>query len=60
MNNKEEIKDKIIDILTMENRPVSISEIAKLLKEKGIERSQPLIKKYLEELKRGKKVLEEK
>lgn len=58
---KEQIKEKILDILVYENRTISIRELSKLLKKKyKISRSPPTIKKYVEELsKEGKLIYED-
>ena len=51
MENKETIKNRILRIFDIENRSINIREITIILKERfEITRSQPVIKKYLEEL----------
>lgn len=48
---KEQIKEKILDILNYENRTLNIRELSELLKKRyKISRSPPIIKKYVEEL----------
>ena len=50
------IKKKIVEIFYVENRSMNIREITNILKERfKITRSQPMIRKYLDELiKEGK------
>lgn len=51
MENKEIIKKRIIRIFDVENRSINIREITTILKDRfKITKSQPVIKKYLEEL----------
>lgn len=59
--NKEQIKEKILDILTYENRTLNIKELSELLRKRyKISRSPPIIKKYVEELsKEGKLIYED-
>jgi len=59
--NKEQIKEKILDILSYENRTLNIKELSELLRKKyKISRSPPIIKKYVEELsKEGKLIYED-
>ena len=58
--NKEPIKDKIVELLAKENRPLSIRTISGALIVEGIKVSQPLVLKYLKELEKEKKIVEEK
>ena len=57
---KDEIKEKILEIIDIENRSLNIRELTNILSRKyGIIKSPPIIKKYLEELvKEGKLVTE--
>ena len=51
MEEKQVIKEKIMKLFDIENRSINIREITNLLKQDfQIERSQPSIKNYLEEL----------
>ncbi len=51
MEEKQVIKEKIMKLFDIENRSMNIREITNLLKQDfQIERSQPSIKNYLEEL----------
>jgi len=56
MENKETIKEKLLEIIEYENRTLNIKELSELLKEKyKISRSPPMIKRYIKELaKEGK------
>jgi len=48
---KEEIKEKILEVIDMENRNLSIRELTLILRRKyKIMRSEPIIKAYLQEL----------
>ena len=48
---KQRIKEKILYIINIENRSLSIREITNILRNKfKLTRSQPMIKKYLDEL----------
>jgi len=48
---KKEVKNKIVEIFEIENRPINIREITTILKERfKITRSQPVIRNYLDEL----------
>ena len=56
MENKETIKEKLLEIIEYENRTLNIKELSELLKKKyKISRSPPMIKIYVKELsKEGK------
>lgn len=58
--NKENIKNKIVEVLAKENRPMSIRTISGALVVEGIKISQPVVVKYLKELEKEKKIVEEK
>jgi hypothetical protein len=58
--NKEPIKKKITEILTEENRPMSIRALSGALFIKGIDASQAIVLESLKELEKEKKVVEEK
>jgi len=59
-SNKENIKDKILEIFDLENRPINIRELTKILKEKyEIIKSEPLVKRYLDELVKEKRLSSE-
>jgi len=58
---KKEIKKKIIKIFDVENRPMNIREITNNLKSRfKIIRSQPIIRKYLDELVEERELLKPK
>ena len=58
--NKEEIKERILEIIDRENRKLNIREMTNILKkEYNIIKSPQIIKNYLEELvKEGKLITE--
>lgn len=58
---KEEIKEKLLEIVAYENRTLNVKELSELLKKKyKISRSPPMIKMYIKELsKEGKIIYEE-
>ena len=54
---KEDAKKAILVIFEIENKPMNIREITNILKEKfKVIRSQPVIRKYLDELTKEKKL----
>lgn len=58
---KKEIKKKIIKIFDVENRPMNIREITNKLKSRfKVIRSQPIIRKYLDELVEERELLKPK
>lgn len=58
---KKEIKKKIIKIFDVENRPMNIREITNNLKSRfKVIRSQPIIRKYLDELVEERELLKPK
>jgi arginine repressor len=58
-NKKEEIKEKIVEILKEENRGMSIREVKLALDDFDMSASGAIVSKYLRELKEEKKIVEE-
>ena len=58
--NKQKIKEKMLEIIDVENRHVSIRELTRILRRKyKIMRSEPIIKRYLQELVEEGEIYEE-
>ena len=54
---KREVKEKLLEIFDIENRSLNIREVTNILKEEfEIIRSQPVVRNYLEELIKEKKL----
>ncbi len=54
---KRDVKNKILEIFEIENRPINIRELTNILrKDFKIVRSQPVIRNYLEELVKEKEL----
>lgn len=60
MENKQTIKEKLLEIIQYENRTLNIKELSELLKKKyGVSRSPPMIKRYIKELSKEGKIFYE-
>jgi len=57
---KEEIKEKILEVVDDENRNLSIRELTRILRNRyKILKSEPIIKRYLQELVKEGEIYEE-
>lgn len=60
MEKNKEIKNKILRIFDIENRPINTRELTKILKKRyDISKSEPFIKKCLDELTKSGELFEE-